>query len=294
MLTSLVLTLTTDRPLTLPSHLGRASHAAFLRIVSQADPALAERLHAPDARRPFTCSNLWGARRQGRSLTLAPDTPSFLRYTGLTAEVSCHLQRLAQDPPSHVELEGDRLAVQQATLDPAIHPWAGQTTYESLAAGHLLPGEPPSARAELEFVSPTAFRSGGHTLPVPLPALVYGSLVGKWNDFAPVAVSEEVRRFAEECLAISRYKLSTRVVAAKGASVQIGFVGHCRYVALNKDRYWLGLVQLLTDYAFYAGVGYQTTAGMGQARRGQGGGGQGNEGDEGNDNDACAWGVPEK
>jgi len=267
MLTSLVFTLTTNRPLTFPPHLGRASHAAFLQLVARADPHMAERLHAPNERRPFTCSNLWGVRRQGQSLALAPDTPAFLRYTGLTAEVSRHLQRLAEHPPSHVELEGARLAIQQTTLDSAIHPWAGQTTYENLAAGYLLPGEMPSHYAELEFASPTGFRSGGRTLPVPLPALVYGGLVEKWNDFAPVAVSEEVRRFAEECLAISRYRLSTRAIAAKGKSVQIGFVGRCRYVALNKDRYWLGLIQLLTDYAFYAGVGYQTTAGMGQARR---------------------------
>lgn len=265
--TSLALTLTTDHPLTLPPHLGRASPAPFLRLVARADADLAERLHDPDERRPFTCSTLWGARRPGRSLSLAPDTPTFLRYTGLTAEVSRHLQRLAEDPPSHVEIEGASLAVQQATLDPAVHPWAGQATYERLAACYLLPGEPPSHRAELEFASPTSFRSGGHTLPLPLPALVYGGLVGKWNAFAPVAVSEEVRRFAEECLAISRYRLKTVAVKAKGGSVQIGFVGRCRYVALNKDRYWLGLIQLLTDYAFYAGVGYQTAAGMGQARR---------------------------
>ena len=267
MLTSLVLVLTTDCPLTFPSHLGRASHAAFLRLIAQSAPDLAERLHDPDERRPFTCSTVWGARRRGRGLALDSSTPVFVRYTGLTAEVSRHLQILAQDPPSHVEIEGVNLAVQQATLDPAVHPWAGQVSYEELAAGHLLPGEPPPHRTELEFVSPTAFRSGGRTLPVPLPALVYGGLVGKWNAFAPVAVSEEVRRFAEGCLAISRYRLSTRAINAKGKSVQIGFVGHCRYTALNRDRYWLGLIQLLTDYAFYAGVGYQTAAGMGQVRR---------------------------
>ncbi len=267
MLTSLVLTLAADRPLTLPSHLGRASHAAFLRLIAGADPALAERLHTPDERRPFTCSTLWGARRQGDSLTLSPDRPVYLRYTGLTAEVSRHLQRLAQAPPSHVEIENVPLAVQQATLDPAAHPWAGQATYEGLAATHLLPGAPPAPHAELEFASPTAFRSGGLTVPVPLPGLVYGSLVDKWNAFAPVAVSEEVRRFAEECLAISRYELATRTVAGKGEALRIGCLGRCRYTAVNRDRYWLGLVQLLTDYAFYAGVGGQTTVGMGQARR---------------------------
>ena len=270
MLTSLVLTLTADRPLTFPPHLGRASHAAFLRLIahgSAGDPALAARLHAPDERRPFTCSTLWGARRLGGSLVLPPDRPVFLRYTGLTAEVSAHLRRLADAPPAHVEVEGARLAVQQATLDPAVHPWAGQATYEGLAAGHLLPGEPPPHHVEWEFASPTAFRSGGLTVPVPLPGLVYGSLVDKWNAFAPVAVSEEVRRFAEECLAISRYELATHSVAGKGEALQIGCMGHCRYVAVNRDRYWLGVIQLLTDYAFYAGVGYQTAVGMGQARR---------------------------
>lgn len=133
MLTSLVLTLTTHSPLTFPPHLGRASHAALLRLIAQADPDLAEQLHAPDERRPFTCSNLWGVRRKGRSLTLAPDALAFLRYTGLTAEVSGHLQRLAEDPPSHIELEGARLAIQQATLDLEVHPWAGHTTYEELS-----------------------------------------------------------------------------------------------------------------------------------------------------------------
>ena len=267
MLTSLVLVLAADAPLTFPPHLGRASHAAFLRLIAQSDPALAEEIHAPDQRRPFTCSNLWGVRRQGHTLTLAPGTSAFLRFTGLTAQVSAHLQQLAQNPPPHIELEGVKLTVQQATLDPDVHPWANQTTYERLASAHLLPGEPPAHRAEIEFAAPTAFRSGGHTLPVPLPVLVYGGLVAKWNSFAPIAISEEVRRFAEERLAIGRYKLSTRVVSGKDKSIQIGFVGRCQYVALNRDRYWLSLIQLLTDYAFYAGVGYQTTTGLGQARR---------------------------
>ncbi|HEY75212.1 MAG TPA: CRISPR system precrRNA processing endoribonuclease RAMP protein Cas6 [Thermoflexia bacterium] len=267
MIVSLVLTLRAERPVVLPAYLGRASHAAFLRLVDQADAALAERLHAPDARRPFTCSPLMGGRRRGRSLEVGPEDALYVRYTGLDGAVSALLARWAEEPPSHLELEGATLVVEGATVDPAAHPWAGCETYEDLAARHLLPSGSPSARLELEFASPTTFRSGGRALPVPLPDRVFGSLVEKWNSFSPVAVSEEVRRFAEECLAISRYRLATRVVPGKGDSVLIGFVGWCRYVALNRDRYWLSLLQLLTDYAFYAGVGYQTTVGMGQVRR---------------------------
>jgi CRISPR-associated endoribonuclease Cas6 len=266
-LTSLVITLHTERPLKLPPHLGRAAHAALLRLIAQADPALAEQLHAPDERRPFTCSTLWGPRQQAGSLVLEPGPPAFLRYTGLTEAVSSHLQRLAESPPEQIDIEGAGLQVRQATLDPAVHPWAGQAGYEDLAGRHLLPRGTPAPRVELEFASPTAFRSAGRTVPLPLPGLVYGSLVEKWNAFSPVAVSEEVRRFAEECLAVSRYRLSTQPVAGKEEGLQIGFLGVCRYAALNRDRYWLAVVQLLSDYAFYAGVGYQTAVGLGQVRR---------------------------
>jgi len=271
MLVSLVLVVEAEREAVLPPYLGRASHAIFLRGVAERDPVLAERLHAPDERRPFTCSSLVGARltRVDGELraVVSPGRPLFLRYTGLTAEVSEHLARWAEAPPPAVEIEGARLTVQGATLDPAVHPWAGQTTYPALLRKALPTGEMLPRHLELEFFSPTAFHSGGRNVPLPLPDLVYGSLLEKWNDFSPVAVSPEVRRFAQECMAISRYDLSTRAVPGKGEGMQIGFVGRCRYVALRADPYWLGVLQALTEYAFWAGVGYQTTVGMGQARK---------------------------
>ncbi len=271
MLTSLVITLETERRATLPPHLGRASNAIFLKWVAQRDPDLAARLHAPDDRRPFTCSSLMGARTDrvsGKAITvITPGQPLFLRYTGLTAEVSEHLARWAESPPSEVEIEGVRLIVRGATLDPAVHPWAGQTTYQTLFRNSLPPREHLPRYLELEFCSPTTFHSKGRNVPLPLPELVYGSLAEKWNSFSPVAVSPEVRRFAEECIAISRYDLSTRAVPGKGEGIQIGFTGYCRYATLRPDPYWVGVLELLTNYAFYAGVGYQTTTGMGQARR---------------------------
>ena len=244
MLTSLVFTLSTARSQTLPSHLGRASHALLLRLIAAADPALAEALHAPDQPRPFTCSTLWGARRRGGTLHLAPGDVYRLRFTGLTGAVSAHLQAWAETPPRTVELDNAPLQVLSATLDPKVEPWAGQSTYEALSAPYLLAQDRPASRTAIEFAAPTAFRSSGRTLPVPLPELVYGGLVMRWNQFAPVSISEEVRQYAEECLAINRYRLRTVAIRAKSRSVQIGFVGHCHYTTLNHDRYWMGLIQL--------------------------------------------------
>lgn len=117
-----------------------------------------------------------------------------------------------------------------------------------------------------ESVSPE-FHSNGRTLPFPLPEQVFGSLLDKWNTFAPVALPDETRRFADECLALCRYRLNTQPVAFKKGGLEMGFVGQVRYAALNRDRYWLSVLQTLADFAFYAGVGYQTTTSMGQVRR---------------------------
>jgi CRISPR-associated endoribonuclease Cas6 len=61
--------------------------------------------------------------------------------------------------------------------------------------------------------------------------------------------------------------LRSRAWAAKQSRAQIGFVGMAMFAALNRERYWMGLMNVLADYAFFAGVGYQTTQGMGQCRR---------------------------
>lgn len=44
----------------------------------------------------------------------------------------------------------------------------------------------------------------------------------------------------------------------------MGCIGTCRYVALNHDRFWGGILRTLAQFAFYAGVGTRTTMGFGQ------------------------------
>ncbi|NJN81941.1 MAG: CRISPR system precrRNA processing endoribonuclease RAMP protein Cas6 [Caldilineaceae bacterium] len=106
----------------------------------------------------------------------------------------------------------------------------------------------------------------GHAGAGALPGLVFGSLVERWNAFSPVTLSPEMRRFGEEMVAISRYHLQSRPVAQKNQGLRIGGVGEATYRALAGDRYWLGVMQMLADFALYSGVGVQTATGMGQVR----------------------------
>lgn len=266
---SLVLTLAPERVATLPDYLGRAAHSLLLRLIAAQNPDLAGRLHEGESGpRPFTCSTLVGMRRQGEgSASVEPEGRYWLRFTGLSDEVSDFLSSLALTPPDVAELDNVPFRVLGATFDPADHPWGGKVGYEELSALWLLARNQTEPRIEIEFVSPTSFRSGGMNVPFPLPDLVLGGLLDRWNAFAPVALSPEVRRFAAECVAVSRYRLQTCPLHFKQGSLQVGFTGQCTYVALNKDRYWLSVLNLLADFAFYGGIGYQTSVGMGQARR---------------------------
>ena len=106
-------------------------------------------------------------------------------------------------------------------------------------------------------------------MPLPLPGLVFGGLLDRWNAYAPLQVHPEVRRYAQECLGFGRYRLET-ALARFGEQGQRGVVsgctGTCSYSFLSRDRYWMGLVHLLAAFARYAGVGRRTSMGLGQAR----------------------------
>jgi CRISPR-associated endoribonuclease Cas6 len=263
-LLSLVLTVRPLEKVSLPSALGRAAHAALLARIAARDAGLAERLHAEGGTRPFTVSPLRGKRANGAVL---PDARYVLRYTALTDEVADALGDLFAVGDA-LELDAGRFVVEGVTDDAAAHPWAARTSYEQLAMGWLLARETPATRLVLSFASPTAFRSGGKAQIFPLPEWVFGSLLDKWNAFAPTALPDETRRFAAECLAASRVQLSSRAAPFKSEGVvKFGAVGTVTYAALNKDRYWLSLINLLADFAQFAGVGTSTALGMGQCRR---------------------------
>jgi CRISPR-associated endoribonuclease Cas6 len=276
MLISAVLTIAPTGPVTLPANLGRAAHAWFLNQVRAADPAIAQALHEPNQERPFTVSNLQGRNpASGRSRVsdqlVSPERSYALRLTSFWPELSALLlERLLPNLPEQtLDLAGATCRVVSVTTDGTAHPWAGQTSFQDLVQQHTLSPALPPRQVTLHFASPTVFRSGGANVPLPLPGLVFESLVRRWNAFAPLQIPLEIRRFADEAMVIARYHLHTERVAfgeegERGAYP--GFVGTCSYAFLVHDRYWLGLIHLLAAFAFYAGVGARTTMGLGQVR----------------------------
>lgn len=267
-LLSLVLTL---QPLEVPAARGefprwwgRASQAALLDVVWQADPALAEALHAESSLRPYTVSSLLGTFARGSGAPLPGET-YWLRWTGLTAQVSGALARFAQSAAGRaLELDHLPFSVGAVHITEA-QPWAGSASYAALG-GRYLPGVDLPKRVTFQLSSPAVFKSGGLSHPLPTASLVFNSLIEKWNAFAPVALMPELRRYAEECLAVSRFDLESRAAPLKEGGLRIGAVGRVTFTATNPDKFWLGQVHALAAFALFSGLGAGTAQGLGQCR----------------------------
>jgi len=254
----------------LPPTLGRAAHAGFLKLVERLDSGLAERLHGVPEK-PFTVFLFQrGEGRSGSRLSRGP----WLRITSLDESLSRLLLKLAEDPDGigTLRLLSDEFKIIGVYRDPAEHPWAGGDSYAELYDNWLVRAKEEGLPriVGLRFQSPTAFRMSGSGLSVPLPAprLVFQSLLDKWNRFSPIHLEltlDEVERH----VGITRYALETRMLDFGGYK-QIGFVGDCWFFidrrAEGEERL-SRLINLLADFAFYAGIGRKTTMGMGQARR---------------------------
>jgi CRISPR-associated endoribonuclease Cas6 len=246
--------------------IGRAAHAAMLELIGAVDPALAARLHADERVKPLTVAPLGELDGRGVRPVVSPARTYDLRVTLLTPALEA-LAASWQERAPRLAFDGIAWRVERVTADAGAHPWAGRAGFdELLAAAMRESARGAGGRWALEFATPVTFRQGGRNQPLPLPELVFGSLLDRWNALAPLPLPDETRQFVAEALAVSRFDLRSAVAPAKGGAIQIGAVGRCLYAATSRDRYGLACVEALARFAFYSGVGAGTARGFGQAR----------------------------
>lgn len=143
--------------------------------------------------------------------------------------------------------------------------------------GVLSPGEHPlcarSAPAEikssdysslrLRFLSSTGFNRSGLQISVPLPELVFKSLLNKWNEL----ISKEDWIDSEldfSSVRMEKFALQSQPVWLKKQSVYRGCVGNCEYSFAHLEEVQRRVVSAMSTFSYFAGVGYKTSQGMGQ------------------------------
>lgn len=260
-------------------HLGRQAQAWFLKQIDALSPDYARQLHDSQGNKPYTISGVFGGSDQAddRKKRLKSAYPCFLRLTAFSPELEdLLLNQWLRRLPSTLRLWWVDLKVEGYTLDPSEHAWAGQQTYADLAGRSSFIRN--SRLATFEFLTPTAFRSEGVDIPLPLPSHVFRSYWQKWNAFVPdvMRIDDSWVEFAADCIVVSGLNNvnTRRWKFADGAHGAVtGFTGRVGFTLLPKDQWarwehaWDGadaILQTLAGFSFYCGTGHHTTIGLGQ------------------------------
>ena len=262
MLTAIVLELQPTTEVTLPLSHGVFSYAAALSLIEQLEPNLPERIHNPASHKPMTTSPVWGGYRKGKYFKLFPDKIYRWRLTGLDETVSICLNGINSNLRD-IRIGDAIFNIVSVVSDAQDDKDVGETTYEDLWHKWQNIDEPPTV-FPIRFDTPTTFRRGNFEEPFPIPYLVFGSLSRNWDTFAKESLGDMSAVF-NEMVILSNWKGETRRVEL-GSRRTVGFIGKFTYRVIEKLPGVCRLLGLLTDYAFYAGVGWQTTHGLGQSR----------------------------
>jgi CRISPR-associated endoribonuclease Cas6 len=286
---------------------GELVHGAWIRWLREISPEVAQHLHNGGKRRLFTCSSvqfpfpqerLLQAQKENVHLPLDGRQSYTIRITLLSGYLFPLLYEMIITMnegnlfPERTVIE---IGKQRFVLDAMISSpedasgWTGYTSYEELVALAQRQRFPVAHAFSLEFASLTTFhrlqtiekKYGAYYAQLPLPHYIFPGLAKRWHELAPPELASFIQKerietyIAEEGIIIDDYQMQTHRVHFS-EYMQRGFIGTCRYLMRGPDEAPTAespltirqQMQLLAWFAFYTGVGYKTTMGMGQTRLG--------------------------
>jgi CRISPR-associated endoribonuclease Cas6 len=216
---------------------GRALQAWFYRELATRSEQLASALHDTSTEKPF---HLAMVRGETPFLVIGAYGP----LAGPVLDIADRLPRQILLNARWWEVSGD---TQISTA-----------TWQELAAC-LLAGL-PRRTVRLTFVTPTTFRSAGNYLPLPTPQALFLSLFERWQSWSPIDLGPGVPE-AVQRIAIRRHRVQSVAVQLKGLIT--AFVGTAEFEMRERIHPYVGLLELLSRFATYSGVGAKVSTGFG-------------------------------
>lgn len=272
---AIVLRLAALRPGAIPADHGDQARAALLNLIQRADSPLAKRLHDENTQKPYTISLLNGGKRgHDGAQHFGEGESADWRFTLLTEPAFEALLRrylLSRDLP-HVRIGAVQFAIVDVFASGTSHPDSGHISIEELTDRWNIAPETLPKHLTLDFLSPTAFNFGQdkqtgeyriHSQPD--PQTVFSALRNKWKKLSGVEPGIAFDEWVGRAVEAEPLQLRTRRVWIEKRPVA-GFIGQVRYRVHGTDIRWLSFLHLLSQMAFWTGVGYQTPRGMGQVR----------------------------
>lgn len=224
------------------THLGRALNAWFYGALARHDERFVDALHAAAGQRPF-------------AVALMPNVPGEQLVLSGGPQLAHLLPRLAERllAEGRLQLDGRWLLVEGLVA-------ARTETFAALVQRHLLHAARP-VPVRLEFRTPTAFHSRGRTLPLPVPDVLFLSLLQRWQAWGGIDLGPGAEATIVQCAALRRHRLQSVSVQMEGRFT--AFVGMAEFTLVRPQPSYAGLLAALATFAEFAGVGQKTGMGMG-------------------------------
>jgi CRISPR-associated endoribonuclease Cas6 len=268
---ALVIQLAAQEGGVLPSTVGELAHAAFYAAVQTVDPILSAQMHEAQARSAFSLSPLYGYWQSShdRRIHVNQGQLGWLRL-GLLDErlFAVFMQHLLTNSHPTIRLGGLSFAITGVLGTPGSHPWVNYTALEALQVLNATP-----TQWTLEFASPTAIRWGEadnksrRVELFPQPRMAIAGLRSRWDRLTGEAWGRAFEEWVERNVIVSRiWHWQTQSFVFQKQSY-VGGLGRLDYRLLD-DSHAANTAHLnrLFHLAFYTGIGYKTTHGLGQVR----------------------------
>ncbi len=119
----------------------------------------------------------------------------------------------------------------------------------------------------LNFLTPTSFKKGKYDFLLPIPEMIFKSLIMKWNNFSTFKVNlTEMLDFIKRHIYIVGYSLNTVKIEMSSLKKITGFKGKLFLMNTyhNNDKKFVKYIDMLLQFSNFAGVGRKATMGFGK------------------------------
>lgn len=246
----------------IPQTHGHMVHGHFFRTLKQTAPDLCNRIHGMNGTLPFTLSTLYKCGAHPGIHTPEAEKGKRVCYRAgllndeLVTAVSLAINKAMITGPVVIADIPFGIKAIRLLKGEEIHELK---RYAAVAADRL-------RTFEINFRTLSCFRSEGRSLLFPETRLVISSLYRSWTAAGGHEIPDETLRRIARNVFPARYSLRTGMLDM-GKYLLSGFVGYCSYeVDECLDRDERSALLSLLGMIPYAGIGYKTTMGMGQAR----------------------------
>lgn len=227
------------------SYVGRALNSWLYGALARLNEHLVNSLHEEAGYRPFSVALVSEPQEEHIVLAGGP------RIAHLLADLAQELLRQGR-----LLLDGRWLLVERIAS-------VRTERFTSLVQRYLLESEAPLP-VRLTFRTPTTFHSRGRSLPLPVPDVLFLSVLQRWRAWGGIDLGPGAEATISGAAALRRHRLRSVSVQMEGRFT--AFVGTAEFTLVRPEPSYAGLLAVLAAFAEFAGVGQKTAMGMGSVR----------------------------